>query len=91
VDEAMAELLPRFFYVKKPLMSARVGHPTQKPDELMKYLVKLVSFEGETVIDPFVGSGSTGVAALLERRNFIGIEKDEKYAKLARSRCESII
>lgn len=86
VDEAVAELLPRFFYVKKPLGSARNGHPTQKPDDLMEYLVRLISFPGETVTDPFAGSGSTGVAAKSQGRSFVGIEKDPTYYELARAR-----
>lgn len=86
LDEAMEPFLPRFFYVKKPLMSARNGHPTQKPDLLMEYLVRLVSFPGETIFDPFMGSGSTGVAALSQNRDFVGIEADEGYFRIAEKR-----
>jgi site-specific DNA-methyltransferase (adenine-specific) len=52
-------------------------HPTQKPVELMRYLIRTYTNEGDTVLDFTCGSGSTGVACIIEKRNFIGIEKDE--------------
>ena len=61
-------------------------HETQKPVELFEVLVKLVTKEGHKVIDPFMGSGTTGVACVNTNRNFIGIEKDEKYFKIAEER-----
>lgn len=61
-------------------------HPTQKPVELMEYLVKTYSKEGDTVLDFTMGSGSTGVACKNLNRNFIGIEKDEKYFEIAKER-----
>lgn len=61
-------------------------HPTLKPIELMKYLVKLVSKEGQTILDPFAGSGSTGIAVELLGRNFIGIEMNEEYCDIAERR-----
>lgn len=61
-------------------------HPTQKPIELMRLLVKLVTSENETVLDPFMGGGSTGVACVIENRNFIGCEIDEEYFKIAKRR-----
>jgi site-specific DNA-methyltransferase (adenine-specific) len=63
-------------------------HPTQKPVELLRYLIRTYTNEGETVLDFTMGSGSTGVAALLENRNFIGIEKDENYFNIAKTRIE---
>jgi len=86
VDEFVSDLLPRFFYVTKPLMSARKGHPTPKALDLMSYLVRLVTWEGEMVLDPFAGSGTTGLGAQAVGRSFIGIEKDARYARLARGR-----
>ncbi len=65
-------------------------HPTLKPVALMEHLVKLVSFEGQTVLDPFAGSGSTGVAALQQRRQFVGYEKDSNYYKIMNKRLRSI-
>lgn len=61
-------------------------HPTQKPVELLRYLIRTYSNEGDVVLDFTCGSGSTGVAALLEGRNFVGIEKEEKYVDIARRR-----
>lgn len=64
-------------------------HPTQKPVELLRYLIRTYTNEGETVLDFTMGSGSTGVAALLENRKFVGIEKDEGYFNIAKSRIET--
>lgn len=66
--------------------SARQIHPTQKPVELLRYLIRTYSNEGDIILDFTCGSGSTGVACLLENRRFIGIEKDEKYVEIARQR-----
>lgn len=65
-------------------------HPTQKPLELMEYLVKTYSHPGETVLDNVMGSGTTGVAALNTDRIFIGIEKDDHYFNLAKTRIETL-
>lgn len=62
------------------------GHPTQKPVPLMLELVSLFSEAGETVLDPFAGSGTTGVAALRLGRHFVGAEKDAAYHALASER-----
>jgi site-specific DNA-methyltransferase (adenine-specific) len=67
------------------------SHPTQKPIELMEYLVKEFTEEGDTVLDCFMGSGSTGVACKNLNRNFIGIEKDDKYFEIAKKRIEGSI
>jgi DNA modification methylase len=61
-------------------------HPTQKPVELMKYLIKTYTNEDETVLDFTMGSGSTGVACRNSNRSFIGIEMDEKYFEIAKKR-----
>jgi len=66
-------------------------HPTQKPIELMKIMIENSTSENDTVIDPFMGSGSTGVACKHLNRNFIGIELDEKYFKIAEKRIDSIV
>ena len=63
-------------------------HPTQKPVDLMEYLIKTYSNEGDVVLDFCVGSGTTGVAAKNLNRNFIGIEKDEGYFKIAKEGIE---
>ena len=64
-------------------------HPTVKPIELMKYLCRLVTPKGGTVLDPFMGSGSTGMAAKDEGFDFIGIEKEEEYFEISNSRIKS--
>lgn len=61
-------------------------HPTQKPVDLLEYLIKTYTNEGMTVLDNVMGSGSTGVAAKLLNRNFIGIEKDKEYFDIAKNR-----
>jgi site-specific DNA-methyltransferase (adenine-specific) len=66
------------------------NHPTVKPLALMKYLIKLVTPKGGTVLDPFAGSGSTLVAAKQESFKFIGIEKEEEYVKIAKARIKSV-
>ena len=64
----------------------RTIHPTQKPVALLEYLIKTYTNEGETVLDNCMGSGSTGVACVNTNRNFIGIELDDKYFKIAKQR-----
>jgi DNA modification methylase len=66
---------------------AKNNHPTVKPIALMEYLVKLISREGATILDPFMGSGSTALAC--KDRNFIGIEKDPEYFKIAENRINN--
>jgi DNA modification methylase len=67
---------------------ARNHHPTVKPTALMRYLCRLVTPPGGIVLDPFMGSGSTGVAAMLEGFNFIGIEREAEYVEIAKARIE---
>lgn len=64
----------------------RNSHPTVKPVELMRWLVRLACPPGGVVLDPFAGSGSTGIAALAEGRCFLGIERDSHYAVISRAR-----
>lgn len=61
-------------------------HPTQKPVALMEYLIRTYTNEGETVLDNTMGSGTTGVACANTKRKFIGIERDEKYFRIAQAR-----
>ena len=65
-------------------------HPTVKPVELMKYLVRLVTPKGGVVLDPFMGSGSTGMAAREEDYSFIGIEKESEYYEIAKARIINV-
>jgi site-specific DNA-methyltransferase (adenine-specific) len=89
----------RFFYVAKPSRAERDAgldgmpptknhHPTVKPVALMRWLVRLVTPPGGVVLDPFTGSGTTGVAAVLEGFRFLGFEVSEQYAEIARRRIE---
>jgi site-specific DNA-methyltransferase (adenine-specific) len=64
----------------------RNNHPTVKPTALMRYLCRLVTPPNGTVLDPFMGSGSTGKAAMLEGFNFIGIEREAEYIEIAKAR-----
>lgn len=84
----------RFFYCAKASRAERGEgnvHPTVKPLALMRYLITLVTPEGATVLDPFMGSGSTGVAAAQLFRRFIGIEKDASYYSIAQKRINEAI
>lgn len=85
----------RFFYCAKASRSERNAgldanhHPTVKPLKLMQYLVRLTKTPmGGIVLDPFIGSGTTGVACIHEGRKFIGIEKDAEYIKIAQARID---
>lgn len=80
----------RFFYCPKANKKDRDGstHPTMKPTDLMAYLCRLVTPPGGIVLDPFMGSGSTGKAAVREGFRFIGIERDEEYYAIAEQRVK---
>ena len=73
-----------------PLSEKKCGkHPTQKPIGLMKHFIKLLTNEGDVVLDPFMGSGSSGVAALQLKRKFVGIELSQDYFAIAKQRIEA--
>jgi DNA modification methylase len=81
----------RFFYCAKASKADREdgnSHPTVKPTDLMRYLCRLVTPPGGIVLDPFMGSGSTGKAAVLEGFRFIGIEREAEYIEIARGRIQ---
>lgn len=94
----------RFFYIAKPSTAERDAglaafpktgsranvHPTVKSIALMSWLVRLISPPGGLVLDPFCGSGTTGMASLLGGWNFLGIEKDPEYAKIAEARISYV-
>lgn len=65
-------------------------HPTQKPEQLMEHFVTILSNEDDTILDPFMGSGSTGVVAVRNNRKFIGIELDDNYFNIAQSRIQEV-
>jgi hypothetical protein len=86
----------RFFYTSKAGREereledgTRSTHPTVKPVDLMRWLVRLVTPPGGVVLDPFMGSGSTGVACVHERFRFIGIEREVEYVAIARARLDA--
>lgn len=66
-------------------------HPTQKPVDLLEYLIKTYTNEGETVLDNCCGSGSTGVSCVNTSRNFIGMELDKKYFEIAKERIKKTV
>jgi len=84
----------RYFYTSKASRSERTNggkianaHPTVKPRDLMEWLIKMVTREGQIVVDPFAGSGTTCMAAKGLGREFVGIERQAKWADVARVRC----
>ena len=83
----------RFFYCAKASNSDRGKgnyHPTVKPIDLMRYLIRLVCPVGSVVLDPFMGSGTTGKAALEEGMEFIGIEQSEEYMDISKKRLTNV-
>lgn len=93
-DEATAPMgeASRFFYCAKASKKDRGegnNHPTVKPQALMQYLIKLVAPEGATVLDPFLGSGSTAVAAVELGRHYIGYELSPEYFEIACARLDA--
>ena len=68
----------------------RALHPTQKPEEMLKRIIIASSNNGDTVLDPFLGSGTTAIVAKKLGRNWIGIEKSKKYAEMAKKRISKI-
>jgi site-specific DNA-methyltransferase (adenine-specific) len=93
--DSQMEGASRFFYCPKVNKKERNAgcdkndHPTVKPIALMEYLIKLVTRQEHTVLDPFMGSGSTGMAAKRLGRNFIGIEREEAYFEIAKARLKT--
>lgn len=79
----------RFFYCAKASKKDRDkgnNHPTVKPTALMAYLCRLITPMGGTILDPYMGSGSTGKAAVREGFSFVGIELDQDYYEIAKAR-----
>jgi site-specific DNA-methyltransferase (adenine-specific) len=72
-----------------PESARRVGHPAPFPIELPRRLIELYTFDGDLVLDPFLGSGSTAIAAVQSGRHFVGYETDSAYAELAEKRIAS--
>jgi DNA modification methylase len=93
----IGEVLPqhqKYFYAPRVTRKERGeynDHPTPKPIALMEYLIKIYCPENEIVLDPFCGSGSTGIAALKIKRKFVGIEMEEKYVNISTRRIQDSI
>ena len=68
-----------------------VDHPTQKPVDLLRYLILSYSNEGDTILDATIGSGTTAVAALMEKRHFIGFETSKEYFDIAQGRIDQVL
>jgi hypothetical protein len=90
--EAFNDGYDKFFLVPKVRQKAESynNHPTLKPVELMQHLVKLITFEDQTVLDPFSGSGSTGIACLLNNRKYIGYELEPHYYNISMKRVAAL-
>ena len=74
-----------------PATSAKkIGHPAPFPEELPRRLIHFYSFEGDVILDPFMGSGQTAIAAVKSKRNYIGYDIDEKYCELAEKRIKEV-
>lgn len=89
LDKQSDDNVSRFFFVAKASKNDKGTentHPTAKPTTLMSYLIKLITPPDGVVLDPFAGSGSTGVAAVRDGFRFIGIEQNAEYAAIAESR-----
>lgn len=92
VHDGLEEEWARFFYCAKASKADRGSdntHPTVKPTDLMRYLCRLVTPPGGLILDPFMGSGSTGKAAMLEGFRFVGIDVTEEYIDVARARIQA--
>ena len=74
---------------RPPEYKVQNNHPTSKPIKLMSYLITLGSREGDIVLDPFAGSGTTAIAAKMLKRKYIGIEKEKEYCKIAEERLKA--
>src|SRR6185436_19729643 len=79
-------VVPRQFMQEAPPSRRANHHPTVKPTDLMRHLVRLVTPTGGTVLDPFLGSGTTGLAAEMEGFAWIGIEREAEYVAIAEAR-----
>jgi len=72
-----------------PARAKKIGHPAPFPVELAKRFINLYSFKNDLILDPFIGSGSTAIAAKLLNRDYIGYELNPEYVKIAKNRLEN--
>jgi len=80
---------PNGGYENKPASPQKNNHPTVKPISLMRYLCRMITPKKGTILDPYMGSGSTGIGAKIEGFSFIGIERESDYCKIAQARIDS--
>ena len=80
--------VPDWEVMDTPKYNVKNNHPTVKPIKLMTYLITLATRPEDIVLDPFMGSGTTGIAAKMLNRQFVGIEMDKEYIKIAEARIE---
>jgi len=90
IDDLRRQGKAHYFYQSRNARP-RNSHPTSRPTPLMRYFCRLITNPGEVVLDPFGGSGSTGVAALLEGMRFVGIERESSYIDIATKRLLRIL
>lgn len=86
-DRRASDILACRWY---PEHMRKTTHPAEKPVELIRRLIRLVTPEDGVVLDPFLGSGTTAVAAILEGRSFIGMEREKEYVEMAKRRLSAI-
>ena len=87
------EIEPEFYISSvTPQSEKKEGkHPTQKPVGLLKRIIEASTNEGDIILDPFNGSGTTGIAAIILKRKYIGIEQEKEYLELSKRRYESMV
>jgi len=85
------ERLPSSWQFFKTSCGPDHKHPTQKPVDLLRYLILTYSNEGDTILDATIGSGTTAVAALMEKRHFIGFETNKEYFDIAQGRIDQVL
>jgi DNA modification methylase len=89
--EVTDEKYPRsIIHISKKTNEEDAWHPTQKPVDLLRYLILTYSNEGDTILDATIGSGTTAVAALMEKRHFIGFETNKEYFDIAQGRIDQV-
>ncbi len=78
-------------WTMNPESARKIGHPAPFPKELPNRLIQLLSFKGDIILDPFMGSGTTAVSALKNNRLFVGYDLDNQYIKLAENRIAPLL
>jgi DNA modification methylase len=87
LQNSTAKLQPNGELVENKTLPRKNIHPTTKPVKLMSYIITLFTREGDFVLDPFLGSGTTGIASKVMGRSFVGIEREQEYMDIAQERC----